>query len=162
MDYVASMQGSALGARLRRLSAAIDADAGRIYEAQGVRFEQRWFGVINQLALNGPMSVGMLADALGVSHPSVSETRQSLERAGLVEAVTDPQDARRRILALSAQGNALVERLRPMWNRFDVVARQLDEEAGGVVEALARLERALERKSLHARLMEDIQREGSP
>lgn len=160
MDYVTSMQGSALGARLRRLSAMIDADAGRVYGAQGVKFEQRWFGVINQLAMNGPMSVGELAEALGVSHPSVSETRQSLERAGLVEAIADPQDARRRILALSATGDALVRRLQPMWKRFDVVARELDQEAGGVVEALARLERALERKSLHARLMEDLQRMG--
>ena len=155
------MQGSALGALLRRLSAAIDADAGRVYEAQRIRFEQRWFGVINQLAVNGPMSVGMLAQALGVSHPSVSETRQSLEKAGLIEAVIDPQDARRRILALSPAGHALVERLRPLWKRFDVVAQELDEEAGGVVEALARLERALERKSLHARLTEDIGRAGA-
>ena len=77
-DYVAEIGGAALGARLRRLSAAIDADAARIYAARGVRFEQRWFGVLNQLALVGPLGVRQLADLLGITHASVSETRQSL------------------------------------------------------------------------------------
>lgn len=115
-DYVAEMGGAALGARLRRLSAAIDADAARIYAAMGLRFEQRWFGVINQLSLNGPMSVSELAVALGISHASVSETRQSLEKAGLVLSEPDRQDSRRRSLALSRSGEVLVDRLRPLWS----------------------------------------------
>jgi len=155
-DYVTDQGGAALGARLRRLSAQIDADAAKIYETESARFEQRWFGVINQLALNGPMSVTSLAAALGISHPSISETRQSLQRAGVVEARPDPDDSRRRILSLSPAGEALIERLRPLWQVFDVVARDLDAEAGDVTLALARLEAALARKSLHARIIERI------
>lgn len=153
-DYVADMRGAALGARLRRLSAVIDADAARVYAAHGITFEQRWFGVINQLALNGPMSVRMLAEALGISHPSVSEARQSLEKAGLVQSTPDPKDSRRRILSLSPSGTAFVSQLRPMWQVFDEVGRQLDAEAGEVTQALARLEQALARKSLYARVMD--------
>lgn len=152
MDYVAGMRGAAIGARLRRLSALIDLEASRIYQAEGVRFEQRWFGVLNQLALNGPMSVSALAEALGVSHPSISETRHSLERAGFIILIDDPEDGRRRMLALSEAGQALAERLRPIWDRLDVVARELDEEAGHVVEALDRLEAALGRRSLLERM----------
>ncbi|WP_331027610.1 MarR family winged helix-turn-helix transcriptional regulator [Sphingomonas sp.] len=151
-DYVAEMGGAALGARLRRLSAAIDADASRVYASRGVRFEQRWFGVINQLALAGPLSVRQLADVLGISHASVSETRQSLERAGLITSEADPGDARRRVLALSPSGGALVSQLRSLWDAFDEAARALDAEAGGVTEALARLEEALARKSLFERI----------
>lgn len=155
-DYVAEMRGAALGARLRRLSAIIDADAARVYAASGIRFEQRWFGVINQLALNGPMSVSALAEALQISHPSVSEARQSLERAGLIQSASDPKDSRRRILALSPPGVEFVNRLRPMWEVFEEVARQLDAEAGGVTQMLARLEQALARRSLYARIMDGI------
>ncbi|MDQ8757121.1 MarR family transcriptional regulator [Sphingosinicella sp. LHD-64] len=151
-DYVAEMRGAALGARLRRLSAAIDADATRIYAAMGLRFEQRWFGVINQLSLNGPMSVSELAAALGISHASVSETRQSLEKAGLVLSEPDRRDSRRRTLALSRSGEVLVDRLRPLWSAFDEAARRLDAEAGEVTQALARLEQALARQSLHDRI----------
>ncbi|MBO9670073.1 MAG: MarR family transcriptional regulator [Sphingobium sp.] len=159
-DYVVEMGGAALGARLRRLSAAIDADASRIYAARGIQFEQRWFGVINQLALAGPLSVSQLADVLGITHASVSETRQSLERAGLITAEADRGDARRRVLALSPSGQALVGRLRPLWDDFDEVARELDIEAGGVTEALARLEQALARTSLYERLAATVQRRG--
>lgn len=151
-DYVAEMGGAALGARLRRLSAAIDADAARIYAGIGLKFEQRWFGVINQLSLNGPMAVSELAAALGISHASVSETRQSLEKAGLVLSEPDPRDSRRRILALSRSGEALVDRLRPLWRAFDEAARDLDAEAGEVTQALSRLEQALARRSLHERI----------
>jgi DNA-binding MarR family transcriptional regulator len=153
-DYVAEIGGAALGARLRRLSAAIDADAARIYAARGVRFEQRWFGVLNQLALVGPLGVRQLADLLGITHASVSETRQSLEKAGLIRAKVDPDDARRRALALSPSGEALVAQLRPLWDAFDDAARELDAEAGGVTKALARLEQALARRSLHERVVQ--------
>lgn len=153
-DYVANQGGAALGARLRRLSAAIDADAARAYAAAGIPFEQRWYGVINQLALTGPLSVRDLATALGISHASVSETRKSLQRAGLITAKTDPGDSRRRVLALSASGKALVVRLRPLWDTFEQAAQQLDLEAGEVTRALALLEQALASKSLYQRIME--------
>lgn len=159
-DHIAELGGAALGARLRRLSAAIDADAARIYAARGIRFEQRWFGVINQLALAGPLSVRQLADLLGITHASVSETRQSLEAAGLIASQSDPSDGRRRVLTLSPSGEALVAQLQPLWDAFDEAARELDAEAGGVTEALARLEHALARRSLHDRIATTAQRSG--
>ena len=151
-DYVAELGGAALGARLRRLSAAIDADAARVYAASGIRFEQRWFGVINQLAIAGPLSVRQLADVLGITHASVSETRQSLEKASLITSEADPGDGRRRVLNLSPSGKTLVTQLQPLWNAFDDAGRELDAEAGGVTEALARLEQAFTRRSLRERI----------
>lgn len=160
-DYIAEMGGAALGARLRRLSAAIDADAARVYAASGIRFEQRWFGVINQLVLAGPLSVRQLTDLLGITHASVSETRQSLESAGLIRSEADPGDGRRRVLTLSPSGKALVTQLQPLWGAFDGAARELDAEAGGVTEALARLEQALARRSLGERIAAMEQRSGT-
>jgi DNA-binding MarR family transcriptional regulator len=160
-DYVTERRGAALGARLRRLCAIIDADAARVYADSGIRFEQRWFGVVNQLSLNGAMGVGALADALGISHPSVSEVRKSLEKAGLVRSATDQADSRRRVLTLTAAGDALVARLRPMWQVFDDVAEQLDAEAGGVTEVLTQLDRALARKPLHTRIAERLGSDGA-
>lgn len=151
-DHVARSGGAALGARLRRLSAAIDAEAARVYAAEGVRFEQRWFGIVDQLARNGPMTVSMLAGALGISHPSVSETRRSLEGAGLIQATADSSDGRRRVLALTADGQALVARLGALWHAFDAAAQALDDEAGGVTAALDRLEAALARQPLGERI----------
>lgn len=143
---------AAIGARLRRLSAWIDDDATRVYADLGVAFEQRWFGVMSRLR-QGAMTVGELATSLRITHASVSQTRTSLEHAGLVRSLADANDARRRPLTLTASGRRLADRLQPVWAAFDQVAIELDDEADAVVDALDRLDRALTRRSLYDRLM---------
>ena len=152
MDYVKSKGGAAIGARLRRLSERVDGDAARAYAAFGVAFEQRWFGVLNQLALNGGMSVGELAQALAITHVSVSQTRQSLEARGLIASSPAIGDARRRVLTLTDEGRALVKRLAPLWAASEAASAELDAEARGVAEAFDRLEAALARRSLLDRI----------
>jgi DNA-binding MarR family transcriptional regulator len=153
-DYSRAAGGAALGARLRRLSERLDRDATRIYAQQGIRFEQRWFGVLNQLVVHGSMSIGRLAQALNITHVSVSQTSRSLAAAGIVSSVTAPADARRRSLRLTAKGAALVARLVPLWSAFDAAAREVNAEAGDVVRMLDRLDDALARKSMFARIAE--------
>jgi DNA-binding MarR family transcriptional regulator len=146
--------GAAIGALLRRLSDRIDRDAGRVYATLGVSFEQRWMGVLDLLARQGPMSVKELADDLKISHPSVSQTRGSLLAAGLVAERPDPTDGRRRTLYLTPEGQALVETLAPTWAALDKVGRALNAEAGDVVSVLIGLEAALDRASILDRAAE--------
>ena len=153
IDYPRSARGGALAARLRRASAAIDADATRVYAALGVTFEQRWFGVLDALSQEETLTVNELAAFLGVSHAAVSQTRQSLEQGGLIVSVPDPDDARRRKLALTTEGLKLVQRLRPVWTALAEVAEELDREAGEITRRLDQLEKALGRKSLFERIM---------
>jgi MarR family transcriptional regulator, organic hydroperoxide resistance regulator len=151
-DYVRSAGPAALGARLRRLSAALDADARRIYAEYGVAFEQRWLGLLDLLSSHGPLTVGELAASLGISHPSVSQSRDSLAKAGLIAWEADAEDGRRRRLRLTGEGEALVRRLRPLWAALDRAAEALDAEAGGVAAALDRLEGRLKEQSLYERV----------
>lgn len=155
LDYVKAAGSAALGARLRRLSERIDGDARRFYAAAGIAFEQRWLGILDLLS-DGPKSVGHLAASLGISHPSISESRRSLVTAGLIEEQVDETDRRRRLLRLSPAGKALVTRLRPLWRLLDEAAIELDIEAGGVTAALARLEAALDRKTFQSRVTDRL------
>lgn len=141
----------ALGMRLRRLSERIDEDAARTYAEHGVVFQQRWWGVLELLLEEGPASVGELAAKLGISHPSVSQTRRSLEAAGLVVSRDDPQDGRSRLLDMSDRGRELCRRLAPIWAAMERVAVELNE-AADVISALDRLDEALARASLHDRV----------
>lgn len=147
-DYIQRSGAAALGARLRRLSERIDRDAGRLYAELDVRFEQRWFGVLNQLDQSGPRSVGELAAALGVTHVSVSQVRQALVAEGLVAEDRDPRDGRSRVLRLTDDGLALARRLAPAWTALSAAAVALNTEAGGALAALERLEAALDRASI--------------
>ncbi len=151
-DFSRGAGGAALGARLRRLSDRIDRDSTRIYAVRGTHFEQRWFGILNQVALHGPMTVGEIAAALRITHVSVSQARRSLEQAGLVESLSDAFDARRRPIALSEAGRALVAELTPLWRALDAVAEELNAESGDVVALLDRLEDALDARSLFDRV----------
>jgi MarR family transcriptional regulator, organic hydroperoxide resistance regulator len=155
-DYIERYGPAAIGARLRRLSEMLDNDAGRIYSALGEKFEQRWVGVIEHLATHGTASVGEIAAALGISHPSVSQARTSLQARGLIRSKPDPQDARSRKLSLSPAGNELFARLNPLWLILDRVAIELNEEAGDAFAALTRLDAALARKSLYDRISDRL------
>ena len=153
-DHADGLGGANIGALLRRLSDRIDRDANRVYAQLGVAFEQRWMGVLDRLARQGPMSVKDLARDLRISHPSVSQTRSSLLAAGLVAERPDPADGRRRILYLTLEGQALVNTLSPVWAALDQVGRALNAEAGDAVPVLAGLEAALDRLSIQDRVAE--------
>ena len=156
VDYTRKYGPAAIGARLRRLSESIDEDAGRIYLDLGIDFQQRWVGILEQLESRGAQSVGELAAALGIRHSSVSQTRRSLEEAGLVESDVDPQDGCSRLLRLSVSGKQLVRRLKPLWRILNVTSLELDREAGRVIAALDRLDHALERRPLYDRVKEKL------
>lgn len=147
---------TAIGKRLRRLSSLIDQDVKRFYDAEGVSFEQRWFGVLNELALKGPMSVKDLAEALRITHASVSETRKSLEERKLIGSRPDKEDGRQRLLSLTKSGEAFIETMQPLWQALEDVSVELNTETRNVVAALDRLSAALDKKSLFERAREKL------
>jgi DNA-binding MarR family transcriptional regulator len=163
-DYSRSVGGEALGARLRRLAERIDGEVARIYASRGIAFEQRWYSVLNQIVLNGPVSIGDAAAALRITHVSVSQAASSLDRAGYICARADPADGRRRLLQLTAEGERLVADLAPLWRALATAAATLNEEAGDVVGLLDRLDDALDARSLSERVhvQGDIQTEANP
>lgn len=157
-DYTASHGAAAIGARLRRLSERIDREADSIYADMNVDFQQRWFGVVNQLKLRGTMSVGEIAETLRISHAAVSKTCTALTERKLIMSQTDATDSRRRGLSLTNAGKRLAERLAPLWAAVDEVGRELDKEAGAAIEVIARLEAALDRKSLVSRVRHHLEK----
>jgi DNA-binding MarR family transcriptional regulator len=150
---------AAIGKRLRRLSHAIDYDARRLYKANGIKFEQRWFGVINQLMRKGSMSVQDISQALGITHVSVSQTRKSLEAAGYIISCADKNDARRRLLILTKAGHALIDQASPIWEALNETSLELNKETDGIVLALDKLDAALSSKSLYERPLQRLKNE---
>ena len=155
-DYSKEARCTVLGARLRRLSDQIDRDCGKVYALNGVIFEQRWFGVLKQLQLNGPLSVGNLATLLGITHVSVIQTCQSMKKAGLISSTNSPQDARVRHIRLTKKAQTLIRELDPLWEKIGEAGEKLNEEAGDVVALLDRLDEALKQKSLLDRILETL------
>lgn len=160
-DYLRSAGGAAIGARLRRISEKIDRQATRSYELINVEFEQRWFNLLNLLLRKGPMSVGDIAGALRISHVSVSQARQSLEKAGYIIARVDKTDGRRRELYLTTAGRRLIEKLQPFWIAQAKAASKLNEEAGNVTATIDRLEDLLEQENLFERVVRELKKDST-
>ncbi len=74
--------------------------------------EQQW-RVLRALMTRPHMEVSELADATILLGPSVSRILRDLEALGLITRRQDKADQRRSIIALSADGEALIERVSP-------------------------------------------------
>ncbi|MTD53328.1 MarR family transcriptional regulator [Amycolatopsis sp. RM579] len=59
-----------------------------------------------------PRRLTTLAVAEGVSQPSMSQLVQRLERQGLVTRISDPEDGRASLVALTESGRALLQERR--------------------------------------------------
>ena len=89
------------------------------------------------VAHNRSSSVMTIAQALGIGEPTASHLIDRLVQAGLIERAEDPQDRRRARVQLSAEGQALIEKLLG-WEGF--LNRRLSQVSA---EDLAMLRRGL-------------------
>ena len=155
-DYIKANGNAGIGARLRRVSDRIDRDACAVYAHLGIKFEQRWMGVLRLLDERGDMTVGELADALLITQPSVSQTLRSLKAAKMISEISDRRDRRRRIQRLTKLGNEFVDQVRPVWAALIEATRVLDREGIDLITPLDRLENLLDQKSLFDRALEHL------
>jgi DNA-binding MarR family transcriptional regulator len=152
-DYVRRKGAAAFGTRLRRLSERLDRDVAALYRAHDSSFQPRWFAIVGALREKEVLSVGELAALLGITHAAVSQLRGELLEAGLVRARPDPADGRRQLLELSQNGRRLAAKLEPLWQAVTAATGALLEaQAPALLDALARLELALDEEPLRARV----------
>jgi DNA-binding MarR family transcriptional regulator len=84
-------------------------------------------GFVFQHLVEGPVAIGDLARAMGVTQQRASKATAELEALGYVRREPDPGDARVRRIALTARGQAAIESARRA--RADVVG-ELRERLG--------------------------------
>lgn len=102
-------------------------------------------GVLSALVTvvkEGPIRSGELAAREGVAPPSMTKVVASLEQAGYVERVPDPEDGRAALISATAAGRGLVESTREL--RLHGLARRIEalgvDEAAALMAALPALE----------------------
>lgn len=84
---------------------------------------------LNRVCREGPIRLTTLAAKEGVSQPSMTQLVQRLERAGLVTRLADPDDGRACLIAVTAQGQELLdERKRMRRERLATLIATLSEE----------------------------------
>ena len=90
---------------LRRLNSLVQSQLDQAVREHGIS-SQQW-ELVMRLRRAGPLEAGELADALGISPPSVTTLVDAAVRRGLVERHDHLTDRRRRLISLTPLGAEL-------------------------------------------------------
>lgn len=110
----------------------------RVAAEAGVDLDRGGYVVLNRLADWGPVRLSQLADLLMVDMSTVSRHVARLEGAGLLERTLDPDDRRARVLAITDNGRASVDRMTEAWRAVlaEVLEDWEDDEVGQLAHLL--------------------------
>ncbi len=158
MDIFNHLGELALGSRLKRLSDQIMRHGARIYQANDMDFEPKWFPVFYLLSQDAPLGVTEMAQELGVTHAAVSQTVRELLQKKLIKGVKDPQDGRKRLLSLSEKGQELLPSLEEIWNDIALAFHDMiKNHQSNIIDSIREIERSFSESSLDQRVAEITQ-----
>lgn len=163
MDLFGELGYLALASRLKRLGELLQTQVSEVYAEQAESFRARWFPVLMALSRTSPLSIVQLAAILGLTHTAVAQIAQEMEGQGLLGSQPDPLDGRRRMLGLTAAGEATIERLQPLWEEVRAASAELVAESGyDLLAAVAAVEARLAARSMGDRLRARLTKELDP
>jgi DNA-binding MarR family transcriptional regulator len=143
----------AISTRLQRLADMLRKDGVLIYKANNIDFEPKWFPVIYTLHFKPVLSVVELANEIGYTHPSTISLLKELEKEKLIRSKKDKGDERKRLIVLTAKGQQLVERMRPVWENIKAAAAELTDTPNNLMKAIDEVEEQIARQSFYARAL---------
>jgi DNA-binding MarR family transcriptional regulator len=152
-DVVKELGYLTLGTRLKRLGERLQSQTQVLLETVGTDVPASHFPILAALDRLGPLNVGDLTEAVGISQPGVTRVLEKLEADELVRSMQLADDKRVRSVELSKSGRQLISRSkRTAWPAVE--AAVADACAGGaesLLAALGALEEALAKAPLSVR-----------
>jgi DNA-binding MarR family transcriptional regulator len=114
--------------RVHEVFRRVDAGIAEVYARIGVTDVRPRYSATLMFLEDGPMTIRQLAYDCGVTHSAMSQTISAMKDAGLVASVPAPEDARRRLISLTARGREIVPLLRAEWDATEAALAQLEAE----------------------------------
>jgi DNA-binding MarR family transcriptional regulator len=123
---------------VRRASRAVTQYYDDIMAPSGIKATQ--FTMLGAVALMGPASVTRLAEHLALDRTTLTRNLKVLAGQGLV-AISSGDDRRERVVSLTEQGQAAVERATPVWHEAQdaLVARFGEDRWRRMIEDMTEL-----------------------
>lgn len=154
IDLIAKRDHLFLGSRLKRLAERMQGDVVRLAERAGLAIQPSQYPLLATLDLLGPQMIGALVASLGISQPAVTRIVAKLAAMDLVQVDRRGRDQRRKTVALTAAGQAAIDRSK-LTVRPQVEAAVRDLLAGvpgDLLRDLTMVETRLAERSLDARV----------
>ena len=144
-DVVRQLGHLTLGTRLKRIGERLQAQTQRILDAHELPIQAAQFPFLAAIDRLGPVTVGELAEAVGVTQPGATRALAQLADEDFVEITQASDDQRRKSVSLTRQGKRIVELgKREVWPLINAaVVDACKKLAGSLLEQLAGLEDGL-------------------
>lgn len=115
----------------------------------GMSLERSAYGIMCQLADEGPQRLGALATTFGLDPSTITRQVRALEDAGLASRTTDSSDRRASILDLTPEGREVLDstRARRRGKLYEAMSDWTEEERGQFGRLLERFNTSIERLS---------------
>lgn len=153
-DVVGELGLLTLGTRLKRVGDRLQAQAQDYMEAVGIEITAAQFPLLAAVHQLGPLTIGELAEALGVTQPGVTRSVRQLARLGYLATRPGREDQRCTEVHLTAKSEALVAKSRvEVWPRIEKAVADLCGDFGeSLLSNLAMIETGLEEEDLRRRI----------
>jgi DNA-binding MarR family transcriptional regulator len=145
-DVVRSLGLLPLGSRFKRIGERLHGEAQRILNEMGVPFPAGHYPFLAALDHLGPLTVGEIAEAVGITQPGATRAVAQLTKLGLVRVRPGNDDQRRRVVSLTAKGRRQVDfAKREVWPRIEAAVADLcGDLRGPLLDQLAAIEDGLD------------------
>jgi DNA-binding MarR family transcriptional regulator len=144
-DIVKSLGFLCLGSRFRRIGERLQADTQQIIEELGVSLQSAQYPFLAAIDHAGPLTIGELAQTVGITQPGATRTVSQLLEMGYVDMQAAAEDQRRRLVSLTPKGQELIDySKRSVWPRIEQAVTELcGGLSGPILEQLAAIEDGL-------------------
>jgi ribosomal protein S18 acetylase RimI-like enzyme/DNA-binding MarR family transcriptional regulator len=156
-DFLSELGLNAIVTRMKRVSDAMLHDGKRMYRELGMDIEPNWFAVFKLLRKYNRMTVTEIADAIGLSHPSVISIVNKMMAAGYLEESRSKDDSRKRILSLTKKANEKMPQFEQVWDAGTAGVKKMMSDTD-VLGALDVLEHRIAEKGFRQRTLEQLEK----
>lgn len=145
-----------LGSRLKRIGENLQANTQRILQEHGVGIQVTQYPYLAALDRDGALTVGEIAEAVGISQPGATRAIGQLSDAGLVD-ISVGDDQRRRQVALTDAGrDVILFAKQTVWPDVEAAVTNLCNGFGtDLLQHLAAIEDGLAERPLTQRIPEN-------
>jgi DNA-binding MarR family transcriptional regulator len=152
-DVVRALGFLTLGSRMKRIAERLQTDTQRMMSSLDSRLQASQHPFLAALDRLGPLTIGDLAEAVGITQPGATRTVAHLIELNLVEAKQPDDDQRRRVISLTKSGQRLVDQAkREVWPRIqDAVMDLCADLSGPLLSQLDAIEDGLAKDPLERR-----------
>ena len=145
MTNIKDHPGAQIATGIARLGQFIRTESWRSGQELGLTPTQ--MRILRELAAHGPLRVGALAKAVGVSQPTATDAFEALRRKGLAEKGPDPDDGRAVAATITAAGRRRLASASDLPDvLLDAIAEVDAADRGAFARGLTTIVRALQRR----------------